>query len=673
MAARPEQQPVSTQPMRSVVQGAEPLTPRAVVLSLVAVVALSVVSPYVEIVIGGTQIGALAPPAGALLALFFLAGVANPLLRLIRRRRAGSGLSRQELVAVYVVLMSVAVLTSCQFAQWVVPVVTGPFYYATPENRWGELNPLVPTWWYPHDQEAVRLFYEGLSPGQRLPWQAWLRPLVSLGPFVFVLYGTMLAICALMRRQWVENERLVFPLVQLPLDMSEEAEPGRAVSGFFRDRLMWLGALLPIIVHGVNGLHNHFPGVPAIPMQHIEIGAHFPSRPWSALNPFFISIYFALIGFAFLCGRDVPFSIWLFYLLFKAECVFANAVGWNPGGESRALRSNEFPLIVAQQDGSLLALVGVGLWAARRHLRQAWCAAWAPGGSRADAGEPMPYRAALLTIGLGTLALAGWTTASGMPFWLSLCLFVLTFAFMLGVYRLMAEGGVNFLWAAQSGPNYIMYSLDGGSRLGARTWLVLLSLPYFIWNFKGPVGPQALEGFKLTTEARVDHRRLTWLMLAGMAVGMVAAYVAVVWLVQRQGGGVVLDSYRYIHVGHRPFDELRAVLSADEGVQAGKLAGFALSAAFLLLLAALRWRLVWWRLHPVGYAASTVWSTNFMWFSVLVGSSLNWLILRYGGLKAYRRARSFFLGLILGDFLMMGVWFVVDAITGVRGFQLFGH
>ncbi|MFQ6132836.1 MAG: DUF6784 domain-containing protein, partial [Armatimonadota bacterium] len=106
--------------------------------------------------------------------------------------------------------------------------------------------------------------------------------------------------------------------------------------------------------------------------------------------------------------------------------------------------------------------------------------------------------------------------------------------------------------------------------------------------------------------------------------------------------------------------------------EAAKLIGYALSAAMLLLLTGMRWRFGWWRLHPVGYAASTIWATNFMWFSMLVGSALNFLILRYGGLRTYRRARPFFLGLILGDFLMMAVWFVVDAVTGVRGFRLFG-
>jgi len=44
---------------------------------------------------------------------------------------------------------------------------------------------------------------------------------------------------------------------------------------------------------------------------------------------------------------------------------------------------------------------------------------------------------------------------------------------------------------------------------------------------------------------------------------------------------------------------------------------------------------------------------------------------RYGGARGYRAARPFFLGLIFGDFLMLGLWTVITAATGTRDFQLF--
>jgi hypothetical protein len=38
--------------------------------------------------------------------------------------------------------------------------------------------------------------------------------------------------------------------------------------------------------------------------------------------------------------------------------------------------------------------------------------------------------------------------------------------------------------------------------------------------------------------------------------------------------------------------------------------------------------------------------------------------MRYGGVVLYKRLRLFFVGLILGDFLMGGIWAVVGLFAG---------
>ena len=37
----------------------------------------------------------------------------------------------------------------------------------------------------------------------------------------------------ILRKQWIERERLIFPLAQLPLEMTKKS--------FFKNKLMWLG------------------------------------------------------------------------------------------------------------------------------------------------------------------------------------------------------------------------------------------------------------------------------------------------------------------------------------------------------------------------------------------------------------------------------------------------
>ena len=70
---------------------------------------------------------------------------------------------------------------------------------------------------------------------------------------------------------------------------------------------------------------------------------------------------------------------------------------------------------------------------------------------------------------------------------------------------------------------------------------------------------------------------------------------------------------------------------------------------------------LWWPLHPVGYAVAGSYGMSFLWSCMLASWVLKYLILRHGGLKRYRQATPLFLGLILGEFSLTGIW----AITGI--------
>lgn len=638
---------------------------RAAVAALALVIIVAALTPYLEIVVGGTQIGSFAPSGNAILPFLLVALLLNPFLR---RVRPSLELNRAELIVVYVALLGAATVASCQFAQWVIPVTTGPFYYGTPFNSWPQLTHLIPTWWRPDDPDDIRRFYEGLAPGETVNWAVWWRPLMAWGPFVLALSLTLLCVSAILRRPWVDHERLPFPLVQMPLEVAAEGP------AFLRSRLVLFGALLPIVVHGLNGLNHLEPIIPSIPTRDLLPGATiFSQPPWSALQPIRVDIYFCLIGFAFLSGRDVPFSLWFFFVLMKLAHVFGAAMGWTPGGEDRSLVGNTFPLVEAQHVGAVLALVAISLWTARRHLRAVVGKALGRRPDVDDRAEPLSYRLAVAGAALGFVAMVVWCVASGMPLWVAAGTMAVVLLFLIGLQRMMAEGGINFLWAAQSGPNYLVHSLGGGALLAPQTWLVLLTLPYFTWHFKGVVGPQALEGYRLAGEARAPMRRVTYLAAGGIVLSMVVAYWSVVYLVHTSGGGVALDGYRFVHVGQRPFTELQAVTGQRSEFSLPKALTMVAAAAFTLLLSHLRWQFVWWRLHPLGYAASTMWGMNFMWFSLLLGSTASAIATRFGGLSGYRNARPLFLGMVMGEFLMVGFWLVVHGLLGVRGFVIFGH
>ena len=78
-------------------------------------------------------------------------------------------------------------------------------------------------------------------------------------------------------------------------------------------------------------------------------------------------------------------------------------------------------------------------------------------------------------------------------------------------------------------------------------------------------------------------------------------------------------------------------------------------------------RFLWWPLHPLGFVVSMDRVMDTAWFPVFLAWLLKIVLLKYGGLKAYRALWPLFYGLILGQFVAGGFWLIVDYFTGTTG------
>jgi hypothetical protein len=63
---------------------------------------------------------------------------------------------------------------------------------------------------------------------------------------------------------------------------------------------------------------------------------------------------------------------------------------------------------------------------------------------------------------------------------------------------------------------------------------------------------------------------------------------------------------------------------------------------------------------------------GYMWFPILIAWLLKRVILRGGGLQGYRTAVPFFLGLVLGEFVVGSIWNILGIVFQFEIYKFWG-
>ncbi|MBT4980925.1 MAG: hypothetical protein HOL51_00845 [Gemmatimonadetes bacterium] len=185
---------------------------KAIVTGGLASLCIAIGSPYGNMVIRGSYLSIDFSTARALFLFFLLTGFFNALLR---RFATSLALGRRELIVVYIMMIVASAIPTMGLSEYLLTIITGAQYFATPENEWGlHILPHLPQWMVPQDPNAVKWFFEGAPSGVGVPWEAWVEPLCYWAVLIIALYLVMISSMVILRRQWVDRERLIYPLVK---------------------------------------------------------------------------------------------------------------------------------------------------------------------------------------------------------------------------------------------------------------------------------------------------------------------------------------------------------------------------------------------------------------------------------------------------------------------------
>jgi hypothetical protein len=612
----------------------------------VYVVFLCFLTPYNDYYIRNTFASGNHFPIGSFF-LFTLAVLGlNPILYRVQRQ---SALTPTELITIWTMMIVASGIPSSGYLRYHLFMLTAPFYYASPENDWANLFlHYLPDWLVVKDPKAARTFYEGIEQGDLIPWAEWVRPAVLWTVYLLTTLFVLYCIATILRRQWVERERFAFPLVQLPIEMVEPPEVGRGLNAFLRNRVMWAGFAVPVFLHALNGLHAHFPTMPHIPLYFFP-DRYLTERPWSAMRSIILMIYPSVIGFSYLLSLDVSLSFWVFYLLYKAQSVVIEALGLSVDAWSLANR---------QEMGAYLALVLFVLWLSRRHLRDVFGAA-VSNRRVDDSTEPLPFRVAVWGVIIGTLALSLMCKLAGMSFWLALSVHLFFYIMCIVLTWMVTDGGFLFLLAIFRPSDYIMVPL-GSSRLSPRSLTILAYEKTLMFDLREFEMPHFLNSFKAADFVGLNRRRLLVPVIVSLVVAIPAMYISGLWLWYTKGG---------VNLGYwwppEPFDRLANQLTYPTGTNWAELSYIGVGGVVMSFLIFMRYRFLWWRIHPLGYAMTTSWAPYTVWFSFFWGWLFKFVILQSSGFRGFRRFRPFFLGMVVGEALIAGFWMIVGLFTHV--------
>lgn len=650
------------------------LTRRSIVVSLMLAAFFGVIIPIIDLKLNNTYLGSQHFAPGAVGTLLVLVGL-NPLLRCVNRRWP---LARDEQHAIYLSCLFSCLVAGIGGNMYWPTYIVGAFYYATPENKWlDQLQHLA--WWVTpamdhagrYNRELVSDYFSGN--GGHVPWAAWVVPIFAwstVGIASMLMTGCLSVI---LRAQWCQNEALSFPLLRLPLEMTEDTNHpprsplGRRGSSFWNNPRMWCGFGVAAFIQLLNGANLYFVDVPVVPME-ISTTALFSEAPWNQMGVAMFKVFPLALGLSYLLTTEVSFSLWFFFWFFKFQLVAAYYLGYPPATLPAGMSAGGKAFAGYQEVGAYGAIAGLILWTGREHIKHVVLRAFGKATRTArENDEAMPYPLAFWGMVAAFTYLVLWGCLAGVHPLIAFVFWSSYLVISMVLSRVLADSGLLFIGKAH--PPLLIWShafgSGGGTPLGdAAAASAFMSYP---GDMRSCLMPSWITSLKLASDRKIPQKPLWRLLASAMMVSLVIAACMQVRL-SYSIGSLSLANVFVPRSAPQLVGAQAALFARGEESQPSLVFGWTLFGVLMVLgMAFMRSRFLWFPLHPTGYVMAISWAMHNLWLSAFLGWTAKSLITRYGGHSSYRAAMPFFLGLALGDIASMLFWLLIDGWQGRTG------
>lgn len=639
------------------------MTIRAFIIGLFCVAIVAAVTPYNDYFVSNTYFTGYHFPAGVFFLLLFLTLGVNVLIKLIRRAWA---LRQSELMLVWCMALISSTVPASGLMRYWFGTMSAPAYYGkrldlsfykdiledVPEGLVLSTDP---------ESVAVKRFFEGRPTGEkvRIYFARWLPPMLRWAVFIGLFYMATLFFGSLLRKQWVDSERLIFPLARVPLELTEGSGERNLLPALLHNRAFLIGAALTFVF----GLMRASPALrgaqqgwlPTFPVQSI-----LWDTPISQLGIYRAYIFPIAIGFAFLVPADVALSMWFFFFFIHIE---HQASYWF-GVPFKGGITGHF--LSWQQAGSFVVFTLMMFWAARHHLSDVFRKAIGRGRDIDDSTEPVSYRASFWGLVIALLGMVGWFWYYGMNPLVAGLLLGLMFCIVLGQARLIAQGGVFFIQQTWAPPS-LLHSLSGGRVFGAQAAIVAqMQQAILIADSRELLSGHVMNAFRISSVFRKHRRWFLPALMAALLVGVVICTWSTLRVYYDVGGVNISNTYGTVQLPKQIFQNAQQMYKNPTQSAEPYYGAMAFGAAIMFVVTFMRARFYWWPVHSLGLLIGNTWPMQNLWFGFLLGWLVKVAILKFGSGGALRGARHFFLGVIIGESAVIGLSTLLGLVAKIK-------
>jgi hypothetical protein len=591
-------------------------------------------------------------PVSCVFALVVLTLVANLLIKLVRK---ASAFTQAELMLVWCMLLVASSIPTTGLQRFWLPMLAGPPYMAgRPEIVWRDtaLRAMPDQLVLSKDPKSVaaRQFYESAGPEGRVPWRQWRVPLLSWGIFWLIFFTAVLLMCVLLRKQWVDQERLQFPLARVPLEFSEGSAGEGWLPTIFSSRafvLGFAGAAAFRLLRATPLLFGGTRWTQTLPLKTMFAGTALEAARFVDIEMSWIGL-----GFAFLVPVDVSMSIWFLYLFTRAELVVSSQLGSSIGPTQ---------LLSWQMGGAYVAFTVGALVMCRRHVRNVLRRALGKSTDLDDSREVLPLGWAFWGLVLCSLLVIAWLTVFHMRLPTAVAWFAVLMCIQFVHARLVGQSGVPDPWLAWD-PTDLVYGITGGHAFGAPGAVIAHVQRRMMYSI--PHGPAMMHSMRISEVFQKGRRLLAPILVLVLIVALTIS----TWTYLDQAYKVGVLNFNDADWGATNNVRVAFDLAHQkiQGTGVGRLfytgpfvAGLALT-AFVMFMRA---RFYWWPLHPIGLLACQGWNPDRIWLPFMIGWCIKVGISKFAGGRMLREGRLFFIGVIMAEAGISGISTVIGAFS----------